>query len=138
VGAKGQDQDRRAGGRFPANRPRCEQSNSARSSRSRIGQGIQRSWLRLGVGAQDDQAKPEVGVANAATWCDPDVLVIVRHFTPASPFLPPKFYKRRYVDDDFPANTATEITDRGYRTSIACAAATTSKGPSAPVSRARF
>ena len=65
--------------------------------------------------AQDDQAKPEVGVANARNMvADPDVLVIVGHFNSGVALPSSEVYKDAMLTMISPANTATEITDRGY------------------------
>jgi branched-chain amino acid transport system substrate-binding protein len=64
---------------------------------------------------QDDQAKPEVGVANARNMvADPDVLVIVGHFNSGVALPASEVYKDAMLAMISPANTATEITDRGY------------------------
>lgn len=64
---------------------------------------------------QDDQAKPEVGVANARNMvADPDVLLIVGHFNSGVALPSSEVYKDAMLTMISPANTATEITDRGY------------------------
>jgi len=64
---------------------------------------------------QDDQAKPEIGVANARNMvADPDVLVIVGHFNSGVALPASEVYKDAMLAMISPANTATEITDRGY------------------------
>jgi len=64
---------------------------------------------------QDDQAKPEVGVANARNMvADPDVLVIVGHFNSGVALPASEVYKDALLTMISPANTATQITDRGY------------------------
>jgi branched-chain amino acid transport system substrate-binding protein len=64
---------------------------------------------------QDDQAKAEVGVANARNMvADPDVLVIVGHFNSGVALPASEVYKDAMLVMISPANTATEITDRGY------------------------
>ena len=64
---------------------------------------------------QDDQAKPEVGVANARNMvADPDVLVLVGHFNSGVALPASEVYKDAMLVMISPANTATEITDRGY------------------------
>ncbi|HEX2931876.1 MAG TPA: branched-chain amino acid ABC transporter substrate-binding protein [Candidatus Binatia bacterium] len=64
---------------------------------------------------QDDQAKPEVGVANARNMvADPNVLVIVGHFNSGVALPSSEVYKDAMLTMISPANTATEITDRGY------------------------
>jgi branched-chain amino acid transport system substrate-binding protein len=63
----------------------------------------------------DDQAKPEVGVANARNVvADPDVLVLVGHFNSGVALPSSEVYKDAMLVMISPANTATEITDRGY------------------------
>ena len=63
----------------------------------------------------DDQAKPEVGVANARNVvADPDVLVVVGHFNSGVALPASEVYKDAMLVMISPANTATEITDRGY------------------------
>jgi branched-chain amino acid transport system substrate-binding protein len=63
----------------------------------------------------DDQAKPEVGVANARNIvADPDVLVLVGHFNSGVALPASEVYKDASLAMISPANTATEITDRGY------------------------
>ncbi|HJU62625.1 MAG TPA: branched-chain amino acid ABC transporter substrate-binding protein [Candidatus Binatia bacterium] len=63
----------------------------------------------------DDQAKPEVGVANARNVvADPDVLVLVGHFNSGVALPASEVYKDAMLAMISPANTATEITDRGY------------------------
>ncbi|HEY1234542.1 MAG TPA: branched-chain amino acid ABC transporter substrate-binding protein [Candidatus Binatia bacterium] len=64
---------------------------------------------------QDDQAKPEVGVANARNMvADPEVLVVVGHFNSGVALPSSEVYKDAMLTMISPANTATEITDRGY------------------------
>jgi branched-chain amino acid transport system substrate-binding protein len=63
----------------------------------------------------DDQAKPEVGVANARNIvADPDVLLLVGHFNSGVALPASEVYKDAMLTMVSPANTATEITDRGY------------------------
>jgi len=63
----------------------------------------------------DDQAKPEVGVANARNIVsDPDVLLLVGHFNSGVALPSSEVYKDAMLAMISPANTATEITDRGY------------------------
>ena len=63
----------------------------------------------------DDQAKPEVGVANARNLvADPDVLLMVGHFNSGVALPASEVYKDAMLAMISPANTATEITDRGY------------------------
>ena len=63
----------------------------------------------------DDQAKPEVGVANARNVVsDPDVLLVVGHFNSGVALPASEIYKDSMLAMISQANTATEITDRGY------------------------
>jgi branched-chain amino acid transport system substrate-binding protein len=63
----------------------------------------------------DDQAKPEVGVANARNaTSDPDALLIVGHFNSGVALPSSEIYKDSMLAMISPANTATLITDRGY------------------------
>lgn len=63
----------------------------------------------------DDQAKPEVGVANARNVvADQDVLALVGHFNSGVALPASEVYKDAMLAMISPANTATEITDRGY------------------------
>jgi branched-chain amino acid transport system substrate-binding protein len=63
----------------------------------------------------DDQAKPEVGVANAKNVAaDPDVLLVVGHFNSGVARPASEVYKESMLTMISPANTATDITDRGY------------------------
>ena len=63
----------------------------------------------------DDQAKPEVGVANARNIvADPDILALVGHFNSGVALPASEVYKDAMLAMISPANTAMEITDRGY------------------------
>lgn len=63
----------------------------------------------------DDQAKPEVGVANARNIVsDPDVVLVVGHYNSGVALPSSEVYKDSMLAMISPANTATEITDRGY------------------------
>ncbi|MGH7847306.1 MAG: branched-chain amino acid ABC transporter substrate-binding protein [Candidatus Binatia bacterium] len=63
----------------------------------------------------DDQAKPEVGVANARSIvANPDVLLVVGHFNSGVALPSSEVYKESLLAMISPANTATQITDRGY------------------------
>jgi branched-chain amino acid transport system substrate-binding protein len=63
----------------------------------------------------DDQAKPEVGVANARNLvADADVLLVVGHFNSGVALPSSDVYKDSMLAMISPANTAVEITDRGY------------------------
>ena len=63
----------------------------------------------------DDQAKPEVGVANARNVVsDPNILLVVGHFNSGVALPASEIYKDSMLAMISPANTATAITDRGY------------------------
>ena len=63
----------------------------------------------------DDQAKPEIGVANARNVvADPNILLLVGHFNSGVALPASEVYKDAMLAMISPANTATEITDRGY------------------------
>jgi branched-chain amino acid transport system substrate-binding protein len=63
----------------------------------------------------DDQAKPEVGVANAQNIvADADILALVGHFNSGVALPASVVYKDAMLAMISPANTATEITDRGF------------------------
>ncbi len=63
----------------------------------------------------DDQAKPEVGVANARNIvADPAMLLVVGHFNSGVALPASEVYKDSMLAMISPANTATQITDRGY------------------------
>ncbi len=63
----------------------------------------------------DDQAKPEVGVANARNIvADPAMLLVVGHFNSGVALPASEVYKDSMLAMVSPANTAVQITDRGY------------------------
>jgi branched-chain amino acid transport system substrate-binding protein len=63
----------------------------------------------------DDQAKPEVGVANARNIvADSDVLLIVGHWNSGVAIPSSDVYKDAMLPMISPANTHPDITDRGY------------------------
>lgn len=63
----------------------------------------------------DDQAKPEVGVANARNIvADPAMLLVVGHFNSGVALPSSEVYKDAMLAMISPGNTATQITDRGY------------------------
>ena len=83
----------------------------------------------------DDQAKPDVGVANAKNMItDKDILVVIGHSIPAWRSHRPRSTRKPMLAMISPANTNPTVTDRGYPTSTGCAAATTCKGRWAPSS----
>ncbi|MGH7829885.1 MAG: branched-chain amino acid ABC transporter substrate-binding protein, partial [Candidatus Binatia bacterium] len=63
----------------------------------------------------DDQAKPEVGVANARSIvADPDILLVVGHWNSGVALPSSDIYKEAMLAMISPANTHPDITDRGY------------------------
>ena len=63
----------------------------------------------------DDQAKPEVGVANARNiGSDPDILLVIGHFNSGVALPSSEIYKESMLAMISPANTHPSITDRGY------------------------
>src|SRR2546425_4282145 len=63
----------------------------------------------------DDQAKPEVGVANARNVVsDPNILLVVGHFNSGVALPASEIYKDSMLAMSPPPNPATAITDRGY------------------------
>ena len=68
--------------------------------------------------AYDDQAKPEVGVANARNVvADPDVLVLVGHFNSGVALPSSEVYKDAMLAMISPANTADGRGNHGSRLS---------------------
>jgi len=64
----------------------------------------------------DDQAKPDVGVANAKSMvADPDVLVIIGHFNSGVALPASEVYKDADLVMISPANTNPKITERNYK-----------------------
>jgi branched-chain amino acid transport system substrate-binding protein len=77
--------------------------------------GFKKLGYELILVPYDDQAKPEIGVANARNVvADPNVLVMVGHFNSGVALPASEVYKDAMLAMISPANTATEITDRGY------------------------
>ncbi|MDQ7828711.1 MAG: branched-chain amino acid ABC transporter substrate-binding protein [Armatimonadota bacterium] len=64
----------------------------------------------------DDQAKPDVGVANAKNLVtDPDILLVVGHLNSGVAIPSSEVYKDNDLAMISPANTNPVVTDRGYR-----------------------
>jgi branched-chain amino acid transport system substrate-binding protein len=80
-----------------------------------MGKSFRQLGFDLLIVPYDDQAKPEVGVANARNIvADPDILLVVGHFNSGVALPSSEVYKDSMLAMVSPANTATEITDRGY------------------------
>lgn len=64
----------------------------------------------------DDQAKPDVGVANAKNLVtDPDILLVVGHLNSGVAIPSSEVYKDHDLAMISPANTNPVVTDRGYK-----------------------
>jgi ABC-type branched-subunit amino acid transport system substrate-binding protein len=64
----------------------------------------------------DDQAKPDVGVANAKNLVtDPDILLVVGHLNSGVAIPSSEVYKDSELAMISPANTNPVVTDRGYK-----------------------
>ena len=64
----------------------------------------------------DDQAKPDVGVANAKNLVtDPDILLVVGHLNSGVAIPSSEVYKDNELAMISPANTNPLVTDRGYK-----------------------
>src|SRR3989337_1296604 len=64
----------------------------------------------------DDQAKPDVGVANAKNIiADKDIMVIIGHLNSGVAIPSSEVYKEVNLAMVSPANTAPDVTDRGYK-----------------------
>ncbi|MBI5301297.1 MAG: branched-chain amino acid ABC transporter substrate-binding protein [Chloroflexi bacterium] len=65
----------------------------------------------------DDQAKPDVGVANAKNLVtDPDIMVVIGHLNSGVAIPSSEVYKDTDLAMVSPANTNPNVTDRGYAT----------------------
>jgi branched-chain amino acid transport system substrate-binding protein len=63
----------------------------------------------------DDQAKPDVGVANARNIiADKDIMVVIGHLNSGVAIPSSEVYKEAHLAMISPANTNEKITDRGY------------------------
>src|SRR5512136_3286556 len=63
----------------------------------------------------DDQAKPEVGVANAKNIAsDPDILAVVGHYNSGVQIPSSEEYHNAGMPNVSPANTNPKVTTRGY------------------------
>lgn len=76
---------------------------------------FQKLGFDLRFAPYDDQAKPEVGVANARSIvADPDILLVVGHWNSGVALPASEIYKDFMLAMISPANTHPLITDRGY------------------------
>ena len=83
----------------------------------------------------DDQAKPDVGVANAKNIiADKDIMAVIGHLNSGVAIPSSEVYKEVNVAMISPANTNPWSPTAATRTSTACAAATTCRAWSAPSS----
>jgi branched-chain amino acid transport system substrate-binding protein len=77
--------------------------------------GFKAFGYELSLVPYDDQAKPDVGVANARhIVADRDVLLVIGHYNSGVALPSSEVYKESLLTMISPANTATEITDRRY------------------------
>ena len=78
----------------------------------------------------DDQADPKKGVANAQLiGADKSILAVVGHFNSGVAIPSSEVYEKYSIPMVSPANTATEVTDRGLKTVNRIVARDDSQGP---------
>ncbi len=76
---------------------------------------LEKAGFKVELVPFDDQAKPDVGVANAKNIvADKDILVVVGHLNSGVALPSSEVYKEVNLAMISPANTAPVITDRGY------------------------
>lgn len=76
---------------------------------------LERAGFKVELVPFDDQAKPDVGVANAKNIiADQDILVVVGHLNSGVAIPSSEVYREVNLAMISPANTATAVTDRGY------------------------
>ena len=75
---------------------------------------IEKLGFKVELVPYDDQAKPDVGVANAANIiADKDILLVVGHLNSGVAIPSSEVYKEASLAMISPANTNEKITDRG-------------------------
>ena len=78
----------------------------------------------------DDQADPKKGVANAQLiGADKSIMAVVGHFNSGVAIPSSEVYEKYSIPMVSPANTATEVTDRGLKTVNRIVARDDSQGP---------
>ncbi len=81
-----------------------------------LGGALQKLGFKVELVPFDDQAKPDVGVANAKNVItDPDILLVVGHLNSGVAIPSSEVYKEVDLAMISPANTNPLITDRGYK-----------------------
>ncbi|MFB6468845.1 branched-chain amino acid ABC transporter substrate-binding protein [Cytobacillus sp. Hz8] len=79
----------------------------------------------------DDQGDPKKGVANAQLIAsDKDILAVIGHYNSGVAIPSSEVYEKYSIPMVSPANTATEVTDRGLKTVNRIVARDDSQGPS--------
>jgi branched-chain amino acid transport system substrate-binding protein len=77
--------------------------------------GLEKMGYKVDLVPFDDQAKPDVGVANAKNIiADKDILVVIGHLNSGVAIPSSEVYKEVNLSMISPANTNPTITDRGY------------------------
>ncbi|MBI2159772.1 MAG: branched-chain amino acid ABC transporter substrate-binding protein [Candidatus Rokubacteria bacterium] len=78
--------------------------------------GLEKMGYKVELVPFDDQAKPDVGVANAKNLiADKDILVVVGHLNSGVAIPSSEVYKEVNLAMVSPANTNPTVTDRGYK-----------------------
>jgi branched-chain amino acid transport system substrate-binding protein len=87
--------------------------NGTQLAAEQLGGPIKRLGFDLEVVPFDDQAKPDVGVANAKNLVtDPDILIVIGHLNSGVAIPSSEVYKDSMLAMISPANTNPKITDR--------------------------
>jgi branched-chain amino acid transport system substrate-binding protein len=77
--------------------------------------GLEKAGFKVELVPYDDQAKPDVGVANAKNIiADKDILVVIGHLNSGVAIPSSEVYKEVNLAMISPANTNPTVTDRGY------------------------
>jgi branched-chain amino acid transport system substrate-binding protein len=80
-----------------------------------LGSNLTKQGFKVELVPFDDQAKPDVGVANAKNIiADKDILVVIGHLNSGVAIPSSEVYKEVDLPMISPANTNEKITDRGY------------------------
>src|SRR5438552_4040996 len=76
---------------------------------------LEKAGFRVELVPYDDQAKPDVGVANAKNIiADKDIMVVIGHLNSGVAIPSSEVYKEGGLAMISPANTNEKVTDRGY------------------------
>src|SRR5687768_17120484 len=77
--------------------------------------GLEKAGFKVELVPFDDQAKPDVGVANSKNIiADKDIMVVIGHLNSGVAIPSSEVYKEVNLAMISPANTNEKITDRGY------------------------